>query len=59
MDYKDEEVWPCWRKCVSVGWALRLQKSRPEPVSVSLPGDQDAALSYCFSAVLAAVVIMD
>jgi hypothetical protein len=23
---KDEEVWPCWRRCVTGGQALRFQK---------------------------------
>lgn len=37
---KDEEVWPCWRRCGTGLWALRVQKPTPFPVCVhplSLP----------------------
>jgi hypothetical protein len=30
------EMWPCGRKCVTVGWALRFQKVKPCLVAHSL-----------------------
>ena len=41
------------------GWALRFQKPLPSPVSLSLPADQDVALSTVCAAMLLTVRIMD
>jgi hypothetical protein len=29
-----EEMWPCWRKCVTVGWVLEVSSSAQSPPSV-------------------------
>jgi hypothetical protein len=43
-----EWVWPCWRKCVIRGQALRLQKLQPglgDSLFFLLPADPDVELS--------------
>lgn len=53
------EVWTCWRKCVTRGWALRSQKLKVGLVSHSLlllPVDSDVELSATSPALSASVL---